>query len=225
MRRVARAGRSGGRTGDIRQDLSHDQLAALGAVLLSFSEAEWIIDQLLYDALRLHPAIWRDVATRINGVEKVSLIKLAAEQVVGFGGEELQLIRQTLGDYGAHRKYRDSLAHAHIFDAASGIGDVTNKRDAIYEVLLTAEALEILYQHVTALRRELDIVANALSLQFHNKVRPDVTAWYAQQYAGNPSLPPPGRDLADCLSSLRAAQEERRRLSPLPEIPDNPRGT
>jgi hypothetical protein len=63
---------------DVRKDLTQAQLAGIGAVALAWNDAEAMYDLLLCVTLGLHHSLWRDVATRINGIDgKHAIIRKA----------------------------------------------------------------------------------------------------------------------------------------------------
>jgi hypothetical protein len=70
------------KTGDIKRDLSQEQLAGIGAVALAYNYAESNIDRALGLALGLSHALYLQLVTRINGMEaKTDLLKKAAADV------------------------------------------------------------------------------------------------------------------------------------------------
>jgi hypothetical protein len=72
--------RSEKRTGDIRKDLTQNQLAWIGSVALAFNEAETQLDLLLLVAFSLGD-VAHELTSRINGVDgKVELAKIGIAQ-------------------------------------------------------------------------------------------------------------------------------------------------
>jgi len=47
------------------------------------------------------------------------------------------------------------VVHARAVNAPMGVGAKIDRRGAVYEVLLTADALEAVYEHITAMRQAL----------------------------------------------------------------------
>ena len=126
------------RSGDVRKDLTENQLAWIGSVALSYNEAETIVDLLLDICLSLGN-LSHDVIGRINGIEgKVELAKLAVKQLAA-PEEALRLLQETLGEGGflLLKKNRYRIIHARIIDAAAGIAKSPARRGAFEEILLT----------------------------------------------------------------------------------------
>jgi hypothetical protein len=118
-------------TGDIKADLTPEQLQGIGAVALAWSEAEAFVDFLLYIALSLLNGLWLDVVTRINGFEgKIRIIKKGGEDL-GLSEETQRLIRDSLGHRQASKKFRDAVIHARIYDPRHGIGTVVERRASV----------------------------------------------------------------------------------------------
>src|ERR1700730_12234750 len=158
MKRRITKRRRGPRPFDIRKELSKEQLAALGAVALAWNDVEAMIDVLLCVVSGLHYRMWREFTTRINGIDgKFALIKAAMRDRFGFR-EDSKMLRDfdsTLDVAAQYRKYRDTIIHSRIIDTAQGIGEMTIRRDRLEEILLTAGALNNLYDKLFVLRTEL----------------------------------------------------------------------
>jgi hypothetical protein len=69
MKRKAPMPRGGVRYGDVKKDLSHEQLAGIGAVAISFNDLEFELDVLLAMALAAPDPLLMDVAKRVKGLE------------------------------------------------------------------------------------------------------------------------------------------------------------
>jgi hypothetical protein len=67
VKRPAPKTRTGVTTGDVRKDLSKDQLAGIGSVAILFNELEARLDLLLYRGLGLGD-LWLETVKRISGL-------------------------------------------------------------------------------------------------------------------------------------------------------------
>lgn len=153
-------------TGEIRRDLSDEQLALVGAVAMAYNEVEKRIDFLFFIATDLKGELQYEVSTRISGIDgKIAVIKKGATQARLSETEQGQLA-EALGEgvFGRLKGYRDAVIHARITDGATGLGVFIGKRARLFDVLLSKAALERLFEHLDALRTELEWAANVLGL-------------------------------------------------------------
>jgi hypothetical protein len=144
---------------DVYKDLTQAQLAGIGAVALAWNDAEAMYDLLLCVTLGLHHNSWRDVATRINGIDgKHAIIRrsitdrFGVSLVSNFIGA---MIENTIGAVGELKGYRDAIIHSRVIDVRSSIGEAAGRQNKIQEVLLTETALSGVYERMIILRREL----------------------------------------------------------------------
>jgi len=230
-----RSSRKANRTGNIRQDLSVAQLAAIGAAAVAYIEAEVLIDVLLFRALGISADMSKNLTSRINGVDgKIELAKIAVREL-GASDELLELLAGTLGDggFGIAKKFRDSVIHARVLDAPAGLALSPGKRGKTNEVLLTVAALNGLYDRLTLLRLEL-IEACQIAARLWldrkmketaNSVRP--LAPLAAEFADHMQSKT-GPEIQAVIAQYRQHQNHRLSLPPLPAFPEEsplPSGT
>jgi hypothetical protein len=162
-----------GRTGDLKQDLSHDQLAEIGAVAIAYNHTEIMIDRMLAIALNLTVHMHRQVTSRINGVEnKIDILKLALSDLE-IPERTQNLIADALGN-GAFKRlksYRDAVVHARILDQTRQLGELIERQGKHSEVLLSVEALSRLYDNLVCLQMEL---ASYALIIHHSKLMLDL---------------------------------------------------
>jgi hypothetical protein len=152
------------RTADIRKDMTESQLAGIGAVALAYNEVDSLIDVGVSLALHLWPGVAHEVTSRIFGVEsKIELLKLALRDI-GASEEVQWVVAQIVGkgEFLLFKKYRDAVIHARVLDAAKGIAIFQSRKAQMEEVLLTAEALNGLYERLRIMRLELVEVCNII---------------------------------------------------------------
>ena len=69
------------RTGDVKRDLTRDQLEAIGAAALAYNSLEDQIDNLLLTATRMPVWLFPEVSSRINGLEgKIQVVQAAINE-------------------------------------------------------------------------------------------------------------------------------------------------
>ena len=66
----------------VREVLREERLQAIGAIMLAWNWIEGAIDTSLAVALELHPDMWTDITSRINGMDgKIAILK-ASERLL-----------------------------------------------------------------------------------------------------------------------------------------------
>ncbi|WP_439375340.1 hypothetical protein [Bradyrhizobium sp. DASA03120] len=198
----------------VKQDVSTEQLAAIGSVVLNYNYAESAINRMLAPALGLTVDVYHAVTSRINGLDgKIEIVKIAA---AGMGmPEDMRLfLAEGLGEAGfsQFKKYRDAIIHARIQDPALGYGEVVESRGRLVQVLLTAEALNILADHLDALSQEL-----ACFILLFMKIR---------EVYNEPiqDTEPFAREILDLFARAKRHRKNRQFLPPLPKFPEESAG-
>jgi hypothetical protein len=197
---------------DIRKDIPQEQLAALGAVSLSYNYAENTLNRMLYWAIGMPMAMHRDIVTRINGVDgKIAIIKSGAV-VLGMSEPMRVFIAESLGDgcFGLLKKYRDAAIHARIINRVIGIGELSESRGRHSEVVLSTAALEGLYSHLEALRREL----GAILMMFLE------AGTMVELADDHPDREQHEARARDCFALAREYRTRRLSLPPIPRFPN-----
>jgi hypothetical protein len=200
------------RWGDIKKDLSQNQLAGIGAAALAYNEVEVEIDRLFFLATGLSKELQLEVSTRLGGIDGKTAIIIKGVKRFGLDQQEQKQLEEILGDHGVFgtlKSYRDAVIHARLINAPIGIGARVDRRAKIFDVLLSQDALDALYTHLISLRDELNAAANALGL---------IMA-YDLLAADDPRKLSAGGQRAKLLARFRARQPARAALPPIPEFP------
>jgi hypothetical protein len=235
MKRPSSRFRHSKRSGDIRKDLTPEQLAGIGSVTLAYNEAEILIDILLSLSLGLLSYVAHEITSRINGIDgKIALAKIGMNYV-NADETTMRLLGETLGDGGfsLYKKYRDAVIHARVLDAPQAIAISPAKRGKTDEVLLTAKALDGLYDRLVLVRLELIEACNvAIRLYTEHRFKPlRAAAGVPSQYqevtdrlAELADLPKRQyeQEIQEALTRYREHQKRRLSLTPLPEFPPEP---
>lgn len=197
---------------DVRENFSPAQLEAIGAVTIAFNEAEIILDIVLGHSLDINAEMWFEISTRINGIDgKVAIIRKSSEIWGDVLNEEIfDLIENTLSSFLECKTYRDAVIHARAFDTLGGIGELMRRHGKKEQVLLTAEALNGLYDRLIILRQELICIAMLFS-----------NARFAPYLAGLDRQQPAPK-VQEYAARLQEYQNDRRSLPPLPAFPKPP---
>ena len=157
MLRIAVGTRSGGSSQDIKRDLSPVQLAGIGAVAIAWNEIEFMLDVALYSGEELEAYCLQDDLPRRRLDNKINHARKAADRW-RLPADCLTSIELTANAFSDLKNLRNAVIHSRVFDVRSGIGQRITPKGDIQEVLLTAQALEWLYQQLIALCFELRCV-------------------------------------------------------------------
>lgn len=195
-------------------DLSTDQFAGIGKVAIAYNYAETSIDRCLAVALDLPAGMEMQVTSRINGIDgKIELIKKTAT-ALSLPSELRLQVADTLGKTGFSllKSYRDGVIHARVLDADLGIGEHVGRRAQHIDVLLKADALDALADHLRAISIEItSLIFVFLTAQKLAAAAPD-----------DPKTAQLLEDIQDDISLYREYQSHRLSLPPLPEFPEEP---
>jgi hypothetical protein len=198
---------------DILLDVPQDQLAAIGAVSLSYNYAENTINRMLYLAIGMPIALFRDVVSRINGIDgKIEIVKAGAKERLNLSDEAQDFMSISLGNEGFKllKKYRDAVIHARIVNRLTSIGELVESRGKHSEVLLSREALRGLYERLELMRRELASLYMVM----------DTHHWL--NHLRNPDDPDSAQYEAKIPKFLALAHEYRQKRLSLPSLPEFP---
>jgi hypothetical protein len=198
-------------TGDVKRDLTEKQLAAFGAASLAYNILEDEIDALLHIVTNVPDWLAKEVSSRIHGLDgKIAIIHIALNNS-SLETADQNIARDNVGAFGEFKKIRDAMIHARILNAAIGIG-LSNKTrgEKSFEVLLSEDALNTLYDHIVALEKVLSSLGSLLGGL--NALR-------------NSEPTDPNRSRYEEAVRVHTAQfrenhARRRSLKPLPQFPD-----
>lgn len=163
MLRTAPIPRSGGRTEDIKKDFSPDQLQSIGAIAMAWNDVEHTLNCLLYSGLNLSGSSWVDILSRLTIDAKIELV-FSAEETLYFPAQLRDIIQHTVESTKELKLLRNSVVHARIYDAATGVGENVKRGGKISQVLLVEPALDNLYRRLVILRGELRSVVAIFDL-------------------------------------------------------------
>lgn len=217
MKRDRQHGAQTVRTADVKQNLTQEQLAAIGGVAIAWNEMELFIHFMLGYGLWMPWPLVLEVTTRINGIEgQIEIIRKLSELHEKMGTDKAvsEAVLKSLSGIKECKTYRDAVIHARVLDAPSGIGELIRKRGKQEEVLLTVEALNGLYERMVLLRNEL--VSFVLIFQAIHRNR------QVSQDGGQPNKQSLAQAIQAYLSQVLQHQTQRLSLPPLPSFPALP---
>ena len=212
--------RGGVRYGDVKKDLSHEQLAGIGAVAISFNDLEFELDVLLAMALAAPDPLLMDVAKRVKGLEdRVDLAKMAIDHwqnLANFVNAPTDyrfdaVAKASLGAFSQQKKYRDLIVHSRVYHNSDKIGEMINYKGSHEQVLLSEAALEWVYQINLALTAELNLIRHYVRYISYSLI------YDGGHFPTNMQLDPEALSLLD---KARHHQRSRASLGPAPKFPD-----
>lgn len=194
---------------ETKRDIRPALLNNVGAITLTWNYIEHGINFILGMSLKLPPPIGEEVTSRINGLDgKIEILKRAAKLLWKMPDHYLKIIGDTLGAIEEHKRYRDGIIHAGVFHPESPVADTLQRRGVTDEVLVTDEALNALYERLTYLQAEIDVLTYVYFCCF---------LWGEKEYGRKKRLI--AKEMEACTVQLCILQKRRKALPPLPKFP------
>lgn len=212
MLRMAPKSRSGGTSHDIRRDLSTEQLAGIGAVAVAWNEIEFMLDVVLYSGEKRPASCLQDDLPRKRLDEK---IRHAGTAIVrwGLSSEAMRCFENTAAAFSTFKELRNAVIHSRVFDSWNAIGHRFTPKGQLQEVLISAAALEWLYQQLLALCFELRCLLAVFDL-----VR--TTEIAEKRGLIRPGQVDPIPEVRDWLARMDKTRSDRESLGPAPQFPN-----
>src|SRR3712207_2043571 len=160
MKRSKSLRQRGVRLQNVLANFTPEQLAGIGAVMMTYNEAETVLHEMIGVCVDF-PGDTHEVVSRINGTEGMIELVLLAGPLFGIDRNQ---ISETLKAQGfSHLKgYRDAVSHARIYDAESGVARSPSRQGKRVDVLLSVPALNWLADQNSALTEEMRHLLDAL---------------------------------------------------------------
>lgn len=191
------------------------RLASIGGIALSWNIVEVAVDTALGSALELHPNMWNEVFSRVQGFDaKIQIIKRAALVTHKLSEEDYRTIADTLGTLGFYKQHRDAVVHARILNARAAVAPSFQQKGKTIEVLVSAKALDELHQRLEVVSLEASLVTEILfqAAVFRGKISPKRPTKREMLQAS--------KLFRGYMAQLRKVQRLRQSLPPLPEFPE-----
>jgi hypothetical protein len=195
---------------DIKNEIPESQLAAIGAMTLAFNEAEAALDRLFYVVTGLTDTLQLEISTRIGGLDdKIEIAKKGAAQFLD--EPNLRLLQELLGGgaFGKLKDYRNGAIHVRHLNPSTGVGVKVDRKAQVFDYLVSEKVLNIAYNLLVAVQKELDEVATLTQGMKALKLLAD----------GDPNRAPLEAKITICHSQVQRYRTERLALPQLPEFP------
>lgn len=217
MKRTSQIHKSGIRSGDLEKDITPEQFGLIGRVAIAYNEAEVLIQVIYGASFGVSTDLSSDFMSRTNGLDSTVLLAKAAIREFRHMPELHEEFSNSLDFFMEVKGYRDSVVHARMFHAPTGIGKGSLNKGKRSEIRLTREALQGLYDRLNCLRDELLwMVLVVISLhQIHMIYRFSPLQLDQRRKQIEPMI-------LVALPQYRECRARRRSLAPLPTFPDLP---
>ena len=180
---------------------------------MAYNDAEHALHQAFQSCIRFAGDA-RHITSRINGTHGlVAIIEAHAQRVAEIDSRKKSLrenIELSLSKDGFSqiKQCRDSVVHARILDMSSGVAVADGRQGSRVYVLLTDEALEILYTSLSMLRSEIDFISSAIT--YSNKLIYEPESDREEDFL---------RGFMDSISGCEAQRALRKSLPSFPGFP------
>ena len=142
---------------DVKKAYTTEQLTDIGAVALKWNQIEAHIDFIGSHILFPKSPFWLQIAVEktISTNSKLRLLKEHVDQATLWNERTKSCVSSCLLQIEQCRGWRNGIIHHHVYDHAKGIGTYMDEGNSPYQVLVSPEALRILYGLLCSLLDEL----------------------------------------------------------------------
>lgn len=142
---------------DPKKAYTTDQMAEIGAITLKWNQIEAHIDFIGSQILFAKVPSWLRLATdrTLSTNAKLKLLEECLKYVTMLDKKACQCIHDCFSQIVQCRAYRNAIIHHRIYDHEKGIGSYIDESNSPYQILVSIEALKILYNILDALLAEL----------------------------------------------------------------------
>jgi hypothetical protein len=143
--------------GDPKKAYTTEQLAELGAITLKWNQIEAHIDFVGSFILFTKVPFWLQVSTdkAISTKGKLGLLRECMKNATLLDDRSKQCIADCFSQVEQVRSYRNAIIHHHIYDHEKGIGSYVDDSHSAYQILVSLDALKLLYGMLCTLLDEL----------------------------------------------------------------------
>lgn len=210
-------------SGDVRRDMSPDQLRGIGEVAMAYNITERTLDFVLMAAMSLDH-MWTEVLTRINGSDgKIGILNKYSIEVLGASINKT--VSDTMSAFGTVKKHRDDIIHSIVYNNVDAVADRIARQGKLRSVLLTPAFLNGVYERLVIVNKELVEIYKMFSLIRSNQKYYGIIG---RRFAGapirDPNIPTLEQEVQACVVQLQSHQKTRKSLPQLPKILDRGAG-
>jgi hypothetical protein len=206
---------------DPKKAYTTEQLAEIGAITLKWNQIEAHIDFVGSFILFCKSPFWLQVSTEkaLSTKAKLGLLRECVKNATLLDESSKQCIEDCFSQVEQVRAYRNAIIHHHIYDHKKGIGSYIDESHSAYQILVSMDALRLLYCMLCTLLdelREIDLLFrietdaqrpgrfDKAMGQFHSLSDDELTNSVIPQHT----------------KRILALQKSRKELQKLPKFPD-----
>jgi hypothetical protein len=142
---------------DPKKAYTTEQLAEIGAITLKWNQIEAHIEFIASFIVFTKSPFWLRISTAklLSAKAKLNLLKECTSHATLLDGKSKQCISDCFAQVEQCRAYRNAIIHHHIYDHEKGIGSYIDESHSSYQILVSIDALTILYKILCSLLDEL----------------------------------------------------------------------
>jgi hypothetical protein len=142
---------------DPKKAYTTEQLAEIGAITLKWNQIEAHIEFVATFILFTKSPFWLRLSINktLGAKSKLNLLKECLKHAELLDDQATQCISDCFAQVEQCRAYRNAIIHHHIYDHEKGIGSYVDESHSLYQILVSIDALRILYQILCSLLDEL----------------------------------------------------------------------
>ena len=104
----------------------------------------------------------KEMADKAWSIDEKTAFMLSAVEAASLDPEDVERIHDALRRFDELKSYRNAMVHCRIIDASIGVGLSDGPKGKRSEILLTEEALDLLYAHLVWSARELSSAGSVI---------------------------------------------------------------
>jgi len=198
-----------------------EQLAKIGAITLKWNQIEAHIDFVGSHILFANAPFWLKISAdkTLSTKGKLILLKECVNNAEFFDDSAKHCIEDCFSQIEQCRAYRNAIIHHHIYDHEKGIGAYVDESNSAYQILVSIEALRVLYEILCSLLTEL----REIDMMFRTETgaqRPGRVNPVTREFEELSSSDLKQIIIPQHTQRLAAWQKSRRELQKLPRFPD-----
>jgi hypothetical protein len=206
---------------DPKKAYTTEQLAEIGAITLKWNQIEAHIEFVATFILFTKSPFWlrHSINKNLSTKSKLNLLKECLKHAELLDDQATQCISDCFAQVEQCRAYRNAIIHHHIYDHEKGIGSYIDESHSPYQILVSIDALTILYQILCSLLDELREIDLLFRIETDAQKPGQIDRATGEFHVfGDAKLK---KDIIpQHLRRLRALQTSRKEMQKLPKFPD-----
>ncbi len=206
---------------DPKKAYTTDQLAEIGAISLKWNQIEAHIDFIGSFILFTRSPLWLQLSIdkALSTKAKLALLRECVKNATLLDHSAKQCIEDCFSQVDQVRAYRNAIIHHHIYDHEKGIGSYIDESRSPYQILVSIDALQLLYGILCILLDELQEIDLLFRLETGAQ-RPGRLDTSTGQFRSLDDDELRRSALPQHTKRIMALQESRKEMQRLPKFPD-----